>query len=83
MSMGETLSLNCGHKRAYCLSPKWYMNIERHGGTILTRKTEELGENPVLLPFWPPQIPLGLNLARTLASAMRGRRPAWSMARPA
>jgi hypothetical protein len=46
-------------------------------------KTEELGENPVPVPLCPPQIPNGLNRARTRASAVRDRRPTTSaMARP-
>jgi hypothetical protein len=46
-------------------------------------KTEELGEKPVPVPLYPPQIPHGLTRARTLSSAVRGRRLAtWAMARP-
>jgi hypothetical protein len=45
-------------------------------------KTEELGEKPAPVPLCPPQIPHGLNRARTRASAVRGRRlTAWAMAR--
>jgi hypothetical protein len=36
------LFLNCGHQGAYCSSSRWHM--ENHGGIILTRETEELGE---------------------------------------
>jgi hypothetical protein len=44
-------------------------------------KTEELGEKPVQEPLCPPQIPHGLTRARTLASAVRGRRlTTWAMA---
>jgi hypothetical protein len=32
----ETLSLNCGHQRAYCSSSRWYMSTESHGGIVLT-----------------------------------------------
>jgi hypothetical protein len=28
------LSLNCGHQRAYCSAPRWYMSMESHGGMI-------------------------------------------------
>jgi hypothetical protein len=35
---GETTSLNCGHQRAYCWSPRWY----EHGGTILTGRKPDL-----------------------------------------
>jgi hypothetical protein len=28
---GETMSQNCGHQRAYCSSPGWYVNMESHG----------------------------------------------------
>jgi hypothetical protein len=46
-------------------------------------KTKELGENPVPVPFCPPQILYGLTRARTRASAVRGRRlTVWAMARP-
>jgi hypothetical protein len=27
----KTMSQNCGHQRAYCLSPGWYVNVESHG----------------------------------------------------
>jgi len=30
------MSLNSGHQRAYCSSPRWYMSMESHGGIILT-----------------------------------------------
>jgi hypothetical protein len=33
---GETMSLNCGHKRAYCSSPRWYMSMEAHDGMTST-----------------------------------------------
>jgi hypothetical protein len=32
----ETVSLNCGHQRAYCTSRQQYMSMERHGGMKLT-----------------------------------------------
>jgi hypothetical protein len=69
--LGERLSLNYCHQRAYSLSSMWYMGIENHGGKIF----------PVSLR--PPQIPRGLTRTRTRASAMRGRLVAWAMARPA
>jgi hypothetical protein len=34
---GTTMSLNCGHKRAYC-SPPRDISMDRHGGMILTGK---------------------------------------------
>jgi hypothetical protein len=43
---GETMSLNCGHQRVYCPSPRWYMSTESHGGIILTGETKELGDKP-------------------------------------
>jgi hypothetical protein len=46
---GENMSLNCGHQRACCLSPRWYISVDSHGGMILTGKVEELGEKPVPL----------------------------------
>jgi hypothetical protein len=33
---GETISLNCGHQRAYCSSSRWYMSMESHDGMTLT-----------------------------------------------
>jgi hypothetical protein len=33
---GETMSLNCGHQRAYWLSRRWYKSLKSHGGMILT-----------------------------------------------
>jgi hypothetical protein len=46
-------------------------------------KTEEIGENPVQVQLWPPQIPHGLIRARSRAPAVRGRRlTAWAMSRP-
>jgi hypothetical protein len=32
----ETMSLNCGHQRAYCSSSMWYISMDRHGGIIST-----------------------------------------------
>jgi hypothetical protein len=57
---GETMSLNCGHKRAYCTSPRWHMSMESHGGLILTGETEELEEKPVPVPLCPSKILDGL-----------------------
>jgi hypothetical protein len=28
---GVRLSQNRGHQRAYCLFPRWYVNVENHG----------------------------------------------------
>jgi hypothetical protein len=36
---GEATSLNCGHQRAYCLSPRWYMSMDNHDGMMMS--TEE------------------------------------------
>jgi hypothetical protein len=33
---GEMMSLNCGHQRAYFSSPRWYISMGSHGGSILT-----------------------------------------------
>jgi hypothetical protein len=35
----ETVSLKCGHQQACCLSPRWYMSMENHGGMMMS--TEE------------------------------------------
>jgi hypothetical protein len=46
-------------------------------------KIEELGEKPVLVPLWSPQIPHGLTRAQNWAFAVRNRQlTAWAMARP-
>jgi hypothetical protein len=46
-------------------------------------KAEQLGEKPVPVPLCPPQIPHGLTLAWTRASAVRGWwLTTWAMARP-
>jgi hypothetical protein len=80
---GEAMSLNCGHQRAYCLSPWWYMNMENNGEMILTGETEELGEKPVPVPLCPLKIQYELTRARIRASVARGRRlTAWATARP-
>jgi len=39
--------------------------MESHGGIILAGETEELGEKPVPVPLYAPQIPHGLTRART------------------
>jgi hypothetical protein len=46
------------------------MRMENYGGIILA-ETEKLGENPVLVSLYPPQIPQGLPWAHTPASAVR------------
>jgi hypothetical protein len=46
------------------------MNIENHGGMILTGEIKELGEKPVLVPLCPPKIPNGLTWAQTRASTV-------------
>jgi hypothetical protein len=40
-----------------------YMSMEKHGGMILSGKTEELGEKSVAAPLCPLQIPHGLTRA--------------------
>jgi hypothetical protein len=65
----ERLSLNYGHKRSYCSSPRWYVSME-------SRKSA-----PVSL--CPPQIPRGLTRARNWVSAVRSMwLTAWAIARP-
>jgi hypothetical protein len=32
----KTMCPNCGHQRAYCSSPRWYMRVEGHGGIMFT-----------------------------------------------
>jgi hypothetical protein len=36
---GDTMSLKCGHQRAYCSSSKRHMSMESHGGMTLTEKS--------------------------------------------
>jgi hypothetical protein len=68
---------------AYYAFPRWYEFGERRWNDILTGENEELGEKPVPVPLFPPQIPHGLSRARKRASAVRGRRlTAWAMVRP-
>ena len=46
-------------------------------------KTEVLGQKPVPVPLYPPQIPHGLTQDRNRASTVRRRRlTAWAVARP-
>jgi hypothetical protein len=40
---------------------------------ILIGKTEEVGEKPATVPFYPPQTPHGLTQARNRASAATNR----------
>jgi hypothetical protein len=41
---GETMSLNYGYQCAYCSSPELYMNMESHGGMILTVENWRAGK---------------------------------------
>jgi hypothetical protein len=50
-----------------CSSPRWDTSTKRHDGMSLTRKTEKLGEKPVHVPLFPPQIPYGLNWTNCLS----------------
>jgi hypothetical protein len=38
----QITSLNCGHQRAYCSSPKSYMSMECHGEMVLMGKLKNL-----------------------------------------
>jgi hypothetical protein len=56
---GVRLSLNSGHQRAYCSSPRWYMSMESYGGMISTgenqrtlRKTCPSATLPTKNPTW-------------------------------
>jgi hypothetical protein len=33
---GETTSLNCCYQTVYCISPRWFMSCQNHGGTKST-----------------------------------------------
>jgi len=66
---GETVSLNCGHHPpgdiwVWRATVEWYWQ----------GKTEELGEKPVPVPLWPPQIPHGMTLGAN--PGLRCERPA-------
>jgi hypothetical protein len=37
----ETTSLKCGHQRAYCSSPRWYMHMENDNGMIQRGKSPD------------------------------------------
>jgi hypothetical protein len=79
--LDETMSVNCGHQRAYCSYPRWCLIMESHGGIILKEKAEKLEEKPVALPHRPPKIAHELTRARSPDFAMRDRRlTAWAMA---
>jgi len=59
---GMRLSLNCGHRQAYCLFCRWYMHMETHSGMILTRenrrtqrKTCPNANLPTTNPTWTDQ----------------------------
>jgi hypothetical protein len=65
-------SLNCGHQRAYCSSPMWYMSMENHGGIIFTAKNRRTRRKPCLSatlsttnPTWTDQ---GTNLGERPAT---------------
>jgi hypothetical protein len=60
---GETLCLSCGQQRAYCSLPD-NMNMESHGGNIMTDEIEVIGKKPVPVPLRPPH---RLNVARNRA----------------
>jgi hypothetical protein len=68
---GEAMSLNCGHKWAFCSSPK---TMESHGGMILTGENEDLEEKTVPVPLSPTQIQHRLTQARNRVSMVRGQR---------
>jgi hypothetical protein len=36
--MDHVTSLNCGHQRAYCSSPSWYISMENHGGMMMSKE---------------------------------------------
>jgi hypothetical protein len=71
---GEIMSLNCGHQRTYCSSPRWNMSMESHDEIILTeenrrarRKTCPSATLSTINPTWtgPREDP-----------GLRGERPA-------
>jgi hypothetical protein len=77
---GETVSLNCGHNRAYC---PWheYRQLWSKGTDRRKLKNSEKNLVPVLL--CPPQISHGLTQAQTRVSAVRGwQLTCWAMAQP-
>jgi hypothetical protein len=59
------------------------MNIEGHGGMLLSGETEELGENSVPVSLFQTKIPHRLARERTWASEVKGQiLNALAMARP-
>jgi hypothetical protein len=76
------MSLNCGHQWAYCSSPRRYMRIGSHSGTILTEENRltrrKTYSNATLYTTNPIRTELGAN------SGPCGERPAtvWDLAHP-
>jgi hypothetical protein len=63
------MSLNFGHGRAYCSSPRRYMSLEYYDGMILTgEKPNNSEKRLVSVSLRPPQIPHGLTRAQILSS---------------
>jgi hypothetical protein len=66
--LSEYMSLNCGHQRAYCSSPRWYMCMESHGGMILAGGNRRSRRKTCPSAIMPVSIPRGLIRERTWAS---------------
>lgn len=47
----KSMSLKCGHKRAYCWTPRWYSVWRETVKWYLQGKTEDLREKPVPVPL--------------------------------
>jgi hypothetical protein len=78
---GESMSLNCGHKLAYCSSLgyilvwAWRAAVEWYW----QEKTEWLRKKPVPVPLCPTQVPHWLTRARIRCSTVKGRLTAWAI----
>jgi hypothetical protein len=56
---GMRLSLNCGHQRACCSSPRWYMSVDSRGGNGNDRRKPKNSEKNLSQCHkshidWPP-----------------------------
>jgi hypothetical protein len=75
----ETMSLNCGHKWAYCSSPRWYMSMESQ--SEIKRENWRTRRETCPSNALPSANPHGLTQTQTWAYAGRGRwLTAWAMA---
>jgi hypothetical protein len=78
---GETMSLNCGHQRAYCLSPWWCMSMESRCNDTVRGKSENSEKKTCSRLRCYSVHHMEWSGARTQVSAVRGPLLAsWAMA---